>query len=67
MDIDTITSALEQGSSNLRVTDIKGSQKYLLDHGFEVEKLIGCGGFGAVMLAKNLSTNKSVAIKLMYV
>jgi len=36
----------------------------LTERGYEVESMLGCGSFGAVLLAKNISNKKKVAIKL---
>jgi len=51
MDIDTINSFLEKGSSNLRDTDVLTSMNYLYQRGFKVVGMLGCGSFSAVMLA----------------
>jgi len=39
----------------------------LAERGYEVERMIGCGSFGAVLLAKNIKSQKKVAFKLMYI
>lgn len=65
-----ITSFLKRGSSNLRTADILGSEKFLRENNFEVESLLGCGRFGATMLAHNIANPSYqflVAIKLIYV
>ena len=40
--------------SNLRPEDVLDSRKYLAERGYEVESMLGCGSFGAVLLAKNV-------------
>ena len=45
---------LKKAFSNLRATDVIASQKYLKDRGYEVERMLGCGSFGAVMLGHNI-------------
>jgi len=52
MDIDTINSFLEKGSSNLRDTDVLTSMNYLIQRGFKLASMIGCGSYGAVVLAE---------------
>jgi len=52
MDIDIINSFLEKGSSNIRDTDVLTSKNYLNQRGFKVVRMLGCGSFGAVMLAE---------------
>jgi len=52
MDIDTINSCLARGSSNLRDTDVLTSMNYLNQRGFKLRCMLGCGSFGAVMLAE---------------
>jgi len=58
MDISTISSTLLNEDSNLKATDIIESQKYLEERGYQVESMIGCGSFSAVLLAKNISSQK---------
>ena len=58
---------LSEANSNLRATDVLTSRKYLAERGYEVERMLGCGPFGAVMLGHNISTLRKVAIKLMYI
>ena len=45
---------LSKEYSNLRATDVLGSWKYLAERGYEVERMLGCGSLGAVLLAKNI-------------
>jgi len=52
MDMDTINSFLKKGSSNLTDTDVLTSMNYLNQRGFKVVRMLGCGSFGAVMLAE---------------
>jgi len=52
MDIDTINSFLDKGCSSLRNTDVLKSMNYLNQRGFKVVRMLGCGSFGAVMLAE---------------
>jgi len=54
MDNSTISAMLEKEFSNLRATDVLVSGKYLAERGYEVERMLGCGSFGAVLLAKNI-------------
>ena len=58
LDIVTIISQLKKGNSSLRETDIQEAQKYLEKRGFLVQSLLGCGSFGAVMLAKNITNQE---------
>jgi len=55
MDIHTINTFLEKGSSNLRDTDfVLTSMNYLNQRGFKLMRMLGCGSYGAVhvMLAE---------------
>jgi len=52
MDSDTINAFLAKGSSNIRDTDVLASMEYLNKRGFKVVGMLGCGSFGAVMLAE---------------
>jgi len=52
MDIEAIHSVLEKGSSNITDTDVLASMTYLSQRGFKVVSMIGCGSFGAVVLAE---------------
>jgi len=54
MDKSTISEMLKKEDSNLRATDVLASWKYLAERGYEVERMLGCGSFGAVLLAKNI-------------
>jgi len=54
MDKSTISAMQEKEYSNLRANDVLASRKYLAEGGFEVERMLGCGSFGAVLLAKNI-------------
>jgi len=54
MDKSTISIILEKEYSNLKATDVLESQKYLAERGYEVESMLGCSSFGAVLLAKNI-------------
>ena len=54
MDKNTISAMLQEEYSNLRATDVLASQKYLAERGYEVECMLGCGPFGAVLLAKTI-------------
>jgi len=45
---------LSKEYSNLRATDFLESRKYLAEKGCEVERMLGCGSFGAVLLGKNI-------------
>jgi len=53
MDIDTINTFLEKGSSNIRDSDVLTAMSYLNQIGFKVICMLGCGSFGAVMLAES--------------
>lgn len=55
LDTNEIDSILFKEFSNLRATDVLASQKYLSKRGYQVEKMLGCGSFGVVMLAKDTS------------
>ena len=57
---------LSKADSNLRATDVLNSQKYLAERGYEVERMLGCGSLGAVMLGHNISTLRKVAIKMIF-
>jgi len=52
MDINTINSFLEKGSSNLKDSDVLTSMDFLNQRGFKLIRMLGCGSFGAVMLAE---------------
>jgi len=52
MDIDTINSFLAKGISNIRDSDVTTAMKYLNQSGFKLVRMLGCGSFGAVMLAE---------------
>jgi len=39
----------------------------LAERGYEVEGMISCGSFSAVLLGKNTSSQKKVAIKLILI
>ena len=52
MDVNTINSFLEKGNSNIRDTDVLTAMSYLNQIGFKVIGMLGCGSFGAVMLAE---------------
>jgi len=52
MDINTINSFLEKGSSNLRDSDLLTSMDYLNQRDFKLVRMLGCNSFGAVMLAE---------------
>jgi len=39
----------------------------LAERGYEVERMLGCGSFGAVLLAKNIKNQRKVAVKLMHI
>jgi len=52
MDIYTINSFLEKGSSNLKDYDVLTSMDFLYQRGFKLIRMLGCGPFGAVMLAE---------------
>jgi len=67
MDKSTISAMLSEEYSNLRATDVLASQKYLAERGYEVDRMLGCSSFGAVLLAKNIYSQQKVAIKLMYI
>ena len=54
MDKNTISEMLLKEYSSLRATDVLESRKYLTESGYEVEGMLGCGSFGAVLLAKNI-------------
>jgi len=54
MDKSTISSMLLKNYLSLRPTDVLESQKYLAESGYEVERMLGCGSFGAVLVAKNI-------------
>jgi len=54
MDKSTISAMLEKEDSNLRGIDVLASQKYLAERGYEVERMLECGSFGAVLLAKKI-------------
>jgi len=45
---------LSKEYSNLRATDVLASRKYLAERGYEVERMLGCGSFGAVLLGQNI-------------
>jgi len=53
MDTNIISAMLLKEYSNLRATDVLASRKYLAEKGYEVELMLGCGFFSAVLLAKN--------------
>jgi len=38
----------------------------LTESGYEVDHVLGCGFFGIVLLAKNITTKAKVAIKMKY-
>ena len=52
MDINTINSFLEKGFSHIKDTDVLTSMDYLNQRGFKLVHMLGCGFFGAVMLAE---------------
>jgi len=52
MDIDTINSFLVKGVSNIRDSDVITAMNYLNQRGFKLVRMLGCGSFGAVMLAE---------------
>jgi len=54
MDISTISAMLSEEYSNLRAADVLESRKYLAERGYEVERMLGCGSFGAVLLANSI-------------
>jgi len=54
MDKSTISAILLKENSNLRASDVLASSKYLVERGYEVESMLGCGTFGAVLLAKSI-------------
>jgi len=52
MDIDTINSFLAKGISNIRDSDVITGMNYLNQRGYKLIRMLGCGSFGAVMLAE---------------
>jgi len=54
MDINSIPAMLSKEHSNFFATDVLASHKYLLERGYAVEGMLGCGSFGTVLLAKNV-------------
>ena len=52
MDVNTIKSFLEKGNSNIRDTDVLTAMSYLNQRGFKLIRMLGCGSFGAVVLAE---------------
>ena len=52
MDINTISSILMDYFSNLRNEDVLTSMNYLNQRGFRLLRMLGCGSFGAVLLAE---------------
>jgi len=54
MDKNAISAMLLKEYSNLRATDVLESRKYLAESGYEVERMLGCSSFGAVLLATNI-------------
>jgi len=54
VDQNTISAMFSKDYSNLSAIDALASQKYLAERGYEVERMLGCGSFSAVLLAKNI-------------
>jgi len=54
MEKSTISAILEKDNSNLKVTNVLQSIKYLAERGYEVELMLGCGLFDTKMFAKNI-------------
>jgi len=54
MDKKKIASMLSKVQSNIRSTDVLAAQKFLSERGYKVERMLGCGSFGAVLLAQNI-------------
>jgi len=51
-----ISAILSEEYSNLKAADVLASWKYLAERGYEVEGILGCGSFSAVLLAKNIKS-----------
>ena len=45
---------LSKVQSNIRTTDVFAAEKFLSEREYKVERMVGCGSFGAVMLAQNI-------------
>lgn len=65
MDIFTIINLLRRGSSNLTCIDVLESKIFLERIGYELVRMLGCGSYGAVILAKDKSDSSNYAIKVM--
>lgn len=67
MDTNLIALMLSKVQSNIGSTDVLEAQKFLSEKGYELERMLGCGSSGAVMLAQNIKNRSKVAIKMVLI